>query len=80
MGSFIHLWSDISECYVTLPITMVANLATNVGVTDIPPGIAKHSLLSLKSNFVNLIHQGDVQVSGSSIEQITYSLNFMSHA
>ena len=67
-------WSDISECYVTLPITMVANVATDVGA-NIAPGTAKHSLLSLKSNFVNLIHQGDVQVSGSSIEQIQPFLN-----
>ena len=67
-------FSDLSECYVTIPIVLTAGLASAVPA-PIAPIAGSFSLLSLKSNFVNLIHQGDLQVSGSSVEQTQSFLN-----
>jgi hypothetical protein len=69
-------FSDLSECYVTLPIVLTAGIATGANPPlPIAPIAGSFSLLSMKSNFVNLIHQGDLQVSGSSVEQTQPFLN-----
>ena len=67
-------FSDLSECFITLPIVMTAGMASNVPAA-VAPVAGNFSLLSLKSNFVNLIHQGDLQVGGQSIEQTQPFLN-----
>ena len=53
---------------------MTAGMASNVPAA-VAPVAGNFSLLSLKSNFVNLIHQGDLQVGGQSIEQTQPFLN-----
>ena len=69
-------FSDLSECYVTIPIVLSAGIATGAAPpVAIAPIAGSFSLLSMKSNFVNLVHQGDLQVSGSSVEQTQPFLN-----
>ena len=67
-------FSDLSECFITLPIIMSAGMASAVPAA-VAPVAGDFALLSLKSNFVNLIHQGDLQVGGQSIEQTQPFLN-----
>ena len=45
------------------------------GGVAIAPTAGHFSLLALKSNFINLVHQGDLQVGGISIEQTQSYLN-----
>jgi hypothetical protein len=69
-------FTDLSECYVTIPIILTAGMASGaVPPVPIAPIAGSFSLLSMKSNFVNLVHQGDIQVSGSSVEQTQPFLN-----
>jgi len=50
--------------------------ATNV---PIAPVIRSSSLCSIKSNFLNLIHQADITVNGKSIEQCQPFINMARH-
>ena len=65
---------DLSECYITLPIIMAAGFTTAAGAA-VAPAAGHFSLLSLKSNFINLVHQGDLQVGRISIENTQPYLN-----
>ena len=40
---------------------------SNAG-TLVPPTPGSHSLLSIKTNYLNLVHQSDLQVNGKTLE------------
>ena len=61
-------FSDVSEFYITLPIVMSAMFGTANAV--VAPAAGDFALLALKSNFINLVHQADIQVDGKTIEQV----------
>ena len=52
-------FTDTNDLFVVLPITMVAAYATGAGVI-LPPTLGSSNLCSIKTNFVNLIHQADL--------------------
>ena len=52
--------------FLVVPITMVAALAYNDAA--IAPTQGNVNLLSLKTNFINLLHQADNQINGKTIE------------
>ncbi len=52
-------FTDTNDLFVVLPITMVAAYAQANG-TIITPLIGASNLCSIKTNFVNLIHQADL--------------------
>ena len=78
-GGFI----DSSDIFLTIPIVMTAGFANSVGASIALPaigvstgglgslaslgGCAGYSLVSLKSNFQNLIHQIEIQADGKVI-------------
>ena len=49
---------DSSDLYIVLPITMVA--AYRDAAATVAPGTSSSSLCSIKTNFLNLIHQCDL--------------------
>ena len=49
---------DSSDLYIVLPITMVA--AYRGASATVAPGTSSSSLCSIKTNFLNLIHQCDL--------------------
>ena len=64
---------DSSDLYIVLPITMVAAYR-DAGAT-IAPGTSSSALCSIKTNFLNLIHQCDLQINGKTIESTTSFIN-----
>ena len=68
-------FTETSELFAVLPICMVAGFSTNVaGGTIIAPTSKSQALCTIKSDFLNLIHQADVVVNGKSIEQCQPSI------
>ena len=59
-------YTDTNDLFLVIPITMVAGFST--GSALVTPTAGNHALLSLKTNFVNLIHQVDLQINGKTIE------------
>ena len=70
-------FSDCSDLYAVLPMTMVAAYANSSGTIAPTPGSS--ALCSIKSNFVNLIHQADLQVNGKTIESTQPFINVARH-
>lgn len=59
---------DTSDLFLVLPITMVAAFSTAVAGTLVAPTPGNINLLSLKNNFIHLIHQADMTVNGKTVE------------
>jgi hypothetical protein len=73
-------FTETSELFAVLPIAMVAGFSTNAtGGTLINPTSKSQALCTIKSNFLNLIHQADVVVNGRSIEQCQPFINIARH-
>ena len=51
-------FTDTNDLFAVIPITMVAAFST--GTATIAPPRGSQSLLTMKSNFLNLIHQSDL--------------------
>ena len=68
---------DSSDLYIVLPITMVAAYRTNSAT--VAPGTSSSGLCSIKTNFLNLIHQCDLQINGKTIESTTSFINIARH-
>ena len=64
-------FTETSELFAVLPIAMVAGFSTNTTSAGsiITPTSRSQALCTIKSDFLNLIHQADVVVNGKSIEQ-----------
>ena len=59
---------------------MVAGFSTNVtGGSIVAPTTRSQALCTIKSDFLNLIHQADVVVNGKSIEQCQPFINIARH-
>ena len=70
-------FTDTSELFAVLPITMVAAYST--GSATVAPGTGSHALCSIKTDFVNLVHQADLQVNGKTIESTQPFINIARH-
>ena len=69
-------YTDTSELSVVIPIVMVAALRNPTGlIAGAQSGGPLSGLCSIKSNFINLIHQGDLQINGRTIEATQPFLN-----
>jgi hypothetical protein len=66
-------YTDANDLFLVIPITMVAAFST--GVALVAPTAGNSALLSLKTNFVNLIHQVDLQINGKTIESTQPFIN-----
>jgi hypothetical protein len=74
-------FTETSELFAVIPIAMVAGFSNNVGSTGtiINPTERSQALCTIKSDFLNLIHQADVVVNGKSIEQCQPFINIARH-
>jgi hypothetical protein len=57
---------------------MVAAMSDGAGALKVP-AVGMSSLCSIKTNFVNLIHQADLQVNGKTIESTQPFINVARH-
>ena len=67
-------FSDTNDMFAVIPITMVAAFSSNAA-TPVNPVQGNINLLSLKTNFINLVHQADLQINGKTIESTQPFLN-----
>jgi hypothetical protein len=72
-------YSDVSDMYIVLPITMVAcAYDTGGGATDDAP-TSGAALCTLKNNYQNLIHSMEVTLDGKTIHDHQSFLNVYSN-
>jgi len=72
-------FTDTSDLFAVIPITMVAAFSTAVAGTLVAPVAGNVNLLSLKNNFVHLIHQADLSVGGNTIQDQQPFINIAKH-
>lgn len=72
-------FTNTNDLFMVVPITMVAAFSTanNAALND--PNGGSVNLLSLKSNFIHLIHQADLQINGKTIESTQPFINVAKH-
>jgi len=74
-------FTETSELFAVIPIAVVAGFSTaqtSAGVI-VAPTERSQALCTIKSDFLNLIHQADVVVNGKSIEQCQPFINIARH-
>ena len=71
-------FTDTNDMFIVVPITMVAGMST-AGGAAVPPVAGNVNLLSLKTNFIHLLHQADLQINGKTIESTQPYLNIAKH-
>lgn len=72
-------FTDTNDLFVVLPITMVAAFSTSVAGTLVAPAAGNVNLLSLKNNFIHLIHQADLTINGKTAEDVQPFINISKH-
>lgn len=74
-------FSDTGDLFTVLPITMVAAFSTSTAGTfpASPPGPGNVNLLTLKNNFIHLIHQADLSINGKTVEDVQPYINIAKH-
>ena len=70
-------FTESSELFAVLPIAVVAGFSNGSAV--LAPLATSQALCTIKSDFLNLIHQADVVVNGKSIEQCQPFINIARH-
>ena len=60
-------FTESSELFAVLPIAVVAGFSN--GSSVLAPLASSQAVCTIKSDFLNLIHQADITVNGKSIEQ-----------
>jgi len=71
-------YSDVSDMYIVLPITMVACASTAAGATQVPP-TSGAALCTLKNNYQNLIHSMELQIDNKTIHDHQSFINIYSN-
>jgi len=72
-------FTDTAELTVVLPIVMVGAYADVSGNVQAMGGRGQSSLLNIKSNFINLVHQADLTINGKTIESTQPFINIARH-
>jgi len=68
-----NTFTDTNDLTLVIPVVMVAAYST--GSATIAPSAGSAALLSLKNNFINLIHQGDLVIQGKTVESTQPFIN-----
>ena len=66
-------YTNTEDLFLVIPITMAAAFST--GSAPVAPVAGNSALLTMKNNFVNLIHQADLQINGKTIESTQPYIN-----
>ena len=73
-------WTDTNDLFVVLPIMMVAAFSTSANNgTLVTPSAGTVNLLSLKNNFIHLIHQADITIGNKTVEDLQPLINIAKH-
>ena len=72
-------FTDTNDLFVVLPIVMVAAFSTSSAGTLVAPVAGNVNLLSLKNNFIHLIHQADLTINGKTAEDVQPFINISKH-
>ena len=72
-------FTDTNDLFVVLPIVMAAAFSTSTSGTLVAPVAGNVNLLSLKNNFVHLIHQADLSINGKTAEDVQPYINIAKH-
>jgi hypothetical protein len=72
-------FTDTSDLFAVIPITMVAAFSTSTSGTLVNPVPGNVNLLSLKNNFLHLIHQADLSIDGNTIHDNQPFINIAQH-
>jgi hypothetical protein len=70
-------FTETSGLFAVIPIAVVAGFST--GTAIVPPTANSQALCTIKSDFLNLIHQADVVVNRKSTEQCQPFINIARH-
>ena len=72
-------FTDTNDLFVVLPIVMAAAFSTSTSGTLVAPVAGNVNLLSLKNNFIHLIHQADLSINGKTAEDVQPYINISKH-
>jgi len=72
-------FTDVADAFVVIPIVMAAAFSTATANGLVTPGAGNVNLLSLKNNFIHLIHQADLTIQGKQIEDAQPFINIAKH-
>lgn len=72
-------FTDTNDLFAVLPIVMVAAYSTSTAGTLVAPGAGSVNLLTLKNNFIHLIHQADLTINGKTAEDVQPFINISKH-
>ena len=73
-------WTDCNDLFIVLPIIMVAAFSTSANNgTLVTPTAGNVNLLSIKNNFINLIHQADLTINNKTVEDVQPLINVAKH-
>ena len=70
---------DCGDLFLVMPITMVAAFSTSTAGTLVAPVAGNVNLLSIKNNFLHLIHQAELSVNGKTVEDSQPFVNIAKH-
>lgn len=72
-------FTDCNDLFVVLPIVMVAAFSTSTAGALVAPVAGNINLLTMKNNFLHLIHQADLTINGKTVEDVQPYLNIAKH-
>jgi hypothetical protein len=72
-------FTDTNDLFAVLPVVMVAAFSTSTAGTLVAPVAGNVNLLSLKNNFIHLIHQADLSINGKTAEDVQPYINIAKH-
>lgn len=72
-------FTDCDDLFVVLPVTMVAAFSTSTAGTLVAPVNGNVNLLTMKNNFIHLIHQADLSINGKTAEDVQPFINIPKH-
>ena len=72
-------FTDTNDLFVVLPVILAAAFSTSTAGTLVAPAVGNVNLLSLKNNFIHLIHQADLSINGKTAEDVQPYINISKH-
>ena len=72
-------FTDCDDLFAVLPVTMVAAFSTSTAGTLVAPVNGNVNLLTMKNNFIHLIHQADLSINGKTAEDVQPFINIPKH-
>lgn len=72
-------FTDCDDLFAVLPVTMVAAFSTSSAGTLVAPVNGNVNLLTMKNNFIHLIHQADLSINGKTAEDVQPFINIPKH-